>query len=137
MDINLMPDAFRRSVHQQLLNDRNFDVFVLEQLWLSLSQATKDVLTCSKVWYFGELEVADRWQVPALVILSSGATLLAQPRYWDQLVEIASHCKALTACDRVQLLGSDIGIRLWFDYSSQQWLQQNLPLPADWHTEGN
>lgn len=135
MDINQMPEAFRRSVHQHLTADQTFDAFVLNCLWMRLSLPTKEVLECSKTWYFGESQAAENWRVPALVILFRGASLLAQPHYWEQLLEIANHCKAITCCDRIHVIGSDSGIRLWFDYSGKQWHRQTMSLPADWQTE--
>lgn len=136
MDINqLPPEELSRAVHQRLLAKQDFDAFVLNMLWFRLSIRTKEVLECSKTWYFGELQVSEHWRVPDLVIVFSNAALLAHPRHEENLSEIAGVCKALTRCDQLQILGGDICIRLWFDHSSQRWYRQTVQMPADWHLE--
>lgn len=135
MKPELEPTEVTRQVYQRLLSNQNFDAFVLNLLWQRLSLRTKEVLEISKSWYFGELQVAETWQVPALVIVFRNAALLAHPRYWGNLAELANACRELTLCDRVQVMGNDTCIRLWYDHNGKHWHSQTVPLPADWHPE--
>lgn len=130
------PAEVTRQVYQRLLHNRSFDAFVLGLLWQRLSPHTRRALDVHR-WYFGELQAAENWQVPALVIIFRDAALLAQERHWESLSEIANACKALTCCDRVQIMGRDSCLRVWYDHSTQQWYRQAVPLPADWNREGN
>lgn len=137
MQWNPKPEEVTRQVYQRLLSNSNFDAFVLNLLWQRLSLRTKEILELSKSWYFGELQAAENWQVPALVIVYQRIALLAHPNQGQNLWEIANTCRELTGCDRVQIIGSDTCVRFWYDYHSKQWHSQTLPLPADWNPEGS
>jgi len=136
MDINAIPGEVSRNVHQRLMQGHDFDAFVLQILWSRLLLPTKELLECTKAWYFGEVELEQGWRVPALVILFENAALLAKERYWVNLIDIAKHCQAVCRCDRVHVIGRDTGLRVWFDYHSGAWIRTTMPLPADWHREG-
>lgn len=136
MELNQIPGKVSHAVHQRLLQNIDFDAFVLQIVWFRLSLQTKEVLECTKAWYFGEVELEQGWRVPALVILFENAAILAKERYWMNLIDIAAHCKAVCRCDRVHVIGCDTGLRVWFDYHSGAWYRATMPLPADWNREG-
>ncbi len=135
MDINQIPGEIGRSIHQRLLQSKSFDTFVLQVIWFRLTLPTKEALECSKSWYFGEMNLEPGWTVPVLVILFENTALLAKERYWLNLLDIADHCKAVCLCDRLQVVGSDCCLRVWFDYHSGAWYRDFAALPADWNRE--
>ncbi|GEM_PF-6702384 len=137
MDVNRIPDELSRAVYQRLIKSREFDTFVLQMIWQRLALQTKEILECSKTWYFGEIGVEPGWCVPALVVLFENAALLAKEQFGANLIDLAEQCQSVCKCDRVHVIGCDTGLRLWFDYHTSTWVRASMTLPADWHREGS